>query len=675
MSYRAALECLDSKGKGTSMMKKTTILRTLGFAGLASITALVMSCGEESTSSLEHNHGEPTRSANPLLWFSAEENPYESYQASQKGNFNVLDKTEAPLVRAWAQNWIDVMDAQLRSRYPDQLRNTPKPEVALIGTENPNAFINSSPYCFTTSVDIEPAAGQGNGVLYLSDGGPVVFSEKTLSDARIDCKPISSEAMQEYFNYFNANTKSDCRLSKKGGSSYRLSGCKPQDGEPELGVLARASKVLLFRVHPYVNLNLGLISLMNDSDEYISIIAHELGHYYRSHSNKVDGEYDYFYTLYQGSDRGVKPEPTRDERVVALGESVQIAAQAYDGVNRLSPKVPGTTIDPINFFAAGNLAKLVCDQPVTQQSQCSKACRKVADVSLEANKQANSDNLGYYPYGRSYNEAFIKSLDAQMLACIEPLKDVTVQNPGVVRTLYTAGVWNPHVASKGIVLRKSAGIAAVASTIEFDASDDLFAVFDKVNGSIDSVNEKVAQNYREAFDMRLGWYTAEQEADDFAAELLYYLNLDTKAGAKAFLSIQKDVSRQLDDNDTDLSFGFSRCSALFQADWKDANGQEVVVPVGDFVDDHHSNCYRAFNISREVEAHDYVPDESNRTISPVAEYSEVRQASETYLANMSSSFVENDNVTAAFDLKTLERSAIQKLVDKHHIDCRFSGRH
>ncbi len=53
------------------------------------------------------------------------------------------------------------------------------------------------------------------------------------------------------------------------------------------------------------------------------------------------------------------------------------------------------------------------------------------------------------------------------------------------------------------------------------------------------------------------------------------------------------------------NWDYKRCQAAYANGWKTEDELPLFVPVGDYLDEHHSTCYRAFNLYRETEAHRY----------------------------------------------------------------------
>lgn len=106
-----------------------------------------------------------------------------------------------------------------------------------------------------------------------------------------------------------------------------------------------------------------------------------------------------------------------------------------------------------------------------------------------------------------------------------------------------------------------------------------------------------------AIDFKLARYTYEQEADELSTEWLHELGIDPETGIQALIALSRSwQSRHRQ------AFGEilpERCQWLSEHGWRDENGADIMVPVADWKDEHHSACFRAFNISREITAHHY----------------------------------------------------------------------
>ncbi len=102
---------------------------------------------------------------------------------------------------------------------------------------------------------------------------------------------------------------------------------------------------------------------------------------------------------------------------------------------------------------------------------------------------------------------------------------------------------------------------------------------------------------------KLGYYTYEQEADELALEWLALIGITPHVLIEKLFTLLEYNSENI--TDSDFEYGYARCRALFEKEWKNSDGSDAFVPIGDFSNPHHSLCYRAFNASRELATHRY----------------------------------------------------------------------
>jgi hypothetical protein len=99
-------------------------------------------------------------------------------------------------------------------------------------------------------------------------------------------------------------------------------------------------------------------------------------------------------------------------------------------------------------------------------------------------------------------------------------------------------------------------------------------------------------------DRRLGYYSFEQEADEFALEFLAELGISAVDGAETMMRMLKNTKKVMPPE-----LDFEKCAALRAQQWMTSNKQSIYVPIGNLADPHHSLCYRAYNLDRERDAH------------------------------------------------------------------------
>jgi hypothetical protein len=100
---------------------------------------------------------------------------------------------------------------------------------------------------------------------------------------------------------------------------------------------------------------------------------------------------------------------------------------------------------------------------------------------------------------------------------------------------------------------------------------------------------------------RLGFYTIEEEADKFGLETLAMMGFDPGIAVQTILDLGAIWEKERG-GPAPGEMSAAACQALANAGWKDVQGNPVVVPLGNLADLHHSPCFRAFNMAREVQA-------------------------------------------------------------------------
>ncbi|MFZ9521090.1 MAG: hypothetical protein ACO3A4_11505 [Silvanigrellaceae bacterium] len=107
-----------------------------------------------------------------------------------------------------------------------------------------------------------------------------------------------------------------------------------------------------------------------------------------------------------------------------------------------------------------------------------------------------------------------------------------------------------------------------------------------------------AELTRIMIERRLGYYSFEQEADEFALEFLAELGISTADGGESMMRMLKNTKKV-----TPPELDYESCAALRAQKWMTSNNVSAYVPIGNLADPHHSLCYRAYNLDRERDAH------------------------------------------------------------------------
>ena len=594
------------------------------FFGMSALFGLMASCMADDTSTVKHDHGKITRNVNPISWISHQELPFEFYSQVAK---QVLPEDQLVEIREWSQEWLDRIDQSVRSKYPDQMQNTPKPKIALIGSPQLNAHISSYPFCYNVDIEIEGKTGEGEGYLFPNaksvDIGPVS------AVGGIRCNDMDKDVLSDYLDYFTAKNNSGCKVSKNDAGEFKLSECK--DNVFVGSEVATVKKMVVFRVVPYVNLNVGLFDKLDSEESVLAVIAHELGHYYRAHSGAMSAEYNYFYKRSEFANTAYKPEPTDDLEINQLGYLLQRVGPINSSLGAIRPNIDGIKTDPVNFYAAGQIVQFLCSGE--NQANCPTECTTVTDAKNYGTKNiALKDGLGYYPFGKPgkhYNVDVVKAFDADLSACVEVVAENLALSQKEFSAVYSPAIWNLYPDK--ITDRFHKGLAGYPYLLKFEKAPVL-ALFKNFVENKPNIKDVAKTSYSNAWSKGLGWYTAEQEADDFSAEILNYIGANTKVAGQVYLNFL----RKEENNQIDGSFGSVACKKLLENDLKDENNNDFFLPVGDLVDTHHSNCFRLYNVMREIEAHGYYSDGTNLEPNSFGAFDYVQQLARNFITGIPS---------------------------------------
>jgi hypothetical protein len=116
---------------------------------------------------------------------------------------------------------------------------------------------------------------------------------------------------------------------------------------------------------------------------------------------------------------------------------------------------------------------------------------------------------------------------------------------------------------------------------------------------LDARDAEIRPIFAEAQKEHLGRYTAEQEADELAAEFLTKIGINPEAAVRSLISLTSSY---------DLS-GAQLCNALYRKNWRNEKGDVVILPLGEPSEyaegRHHGGCFRAYNLDRDIKAHGY----------------------------------------------------------------------
>ena len=415
-------------------------------------------------------------------------------------------------------------------------------------------------------------------------------------------------------NTFNSSSASGCKLeltTERGASTLKAnSGCK--SGEDISGV-SRAKQIVFLRTASYVNIYTGLLSAMDTEEAFVGVIAHELGHFYRSHITADDEFYGYFYQM---AEHNQDSRPTKGPASVqALGTKAVAASRVFGGGMKSYKKVPAQKLSSRVYLGVGSFAKELC-----KTDSCPAKCSALVTFMDSTEYQSATQMFPFRDLSVA-GRAQYSEFEAKADAC---LTEVNVTSTGskswsglVAKT--ASPTWPAWVVSRdyrdAVYELQSNGAALLAATAPARVVTvaDAFAAMATM---ISTAEANAQSDLKTAFDSRLGQYTTEQEADDASAEWLAALNINPKFAGDTQMNLGKWAASKGRDKSMPHDLGYAECLQTRQNGWKSSDGAYQYIAIGDYDEVHHGFCYRAFNVDREIAAHGYRLDPNARPPQP-----------------------------------------------------------
>jgi hypothetical protein len=340
-------------------------------------------------------------------------------------------------------------------------------------------------------------------------------------------------------------------------------------------------------VFPAIVINTGLIEHAANEGAIVSVVAHELAHYYKAHPALLSNYPEYFYIV---SQNGLSSKPRPDASLKDVGERLKKASESLK--IPLSPEQQYHTAFIWSFmWKVGDSIKTHCSQV-----RCEPACEQFIPAVETQNQIFSEDN--WDSTSASFARIYIP-FESSLSRCAQTLKLGA-----------TPGSFAPAALTE-IIPNEWASLATAAT------GKSLHEYFLQLSAGVQGVQEKqVASVLVEGVQKRIGLYTYEQEADELAAELVSLRGADPRILVQARLNMLKAKGPWV--KDERLEFGYEKCNALYQQNWK-INSSPVFVPVGLYSEPHHSNCYRAYVLDHEIRGHGYAFPSNPPSLLPLFE--------------------------------------------------------
>ena len=581
------------------MRRHSSLLLLLATA--VGVPAATLHCGASDavgTSDSDHTAGEMLLHDTPYVFA---ETDYGTFQA-QGGGMGLLGGDTLPAddivtvrLQLWLDRFHDAVRTSVRKRTGKELA-APRPIAKVVLTPMANAWVTPVQGCAPVAIDMSSlapsvppvpsssASGSSSSVPLPSattgttpPNAPARYAvpsgDSILTSHSYTCvTPLNWDPLGAPVWWSSLGKACSFEMTPDGKATARGASCTITPWAPS------AENLVLTASSSFIHMTAKLIAMLDDERSVAAILAHELGHYYRAHVTRL-GEYDYWYEQHS---------PPRPGKPPAVADSQQFGELFRKHAHTMqTPPIEGEKLSPRFRRSTSTLARMVATVPGIDTS-----CQGLA-TSL-AEEIVTKITYGS-PLAPEEAAAYV-AFESNLLACAQ---DVRVTDRGDAGTLG----WQP--------VNSLLGSAAGTEAQEPLPKDVTLAVLLQIVDARARRLDADAEAFRAEMNRRhLGHYTYEQEADDFSMELLSLAGLDPREHVEAWLGFTKALH---DDPSTSGMFAgeaipFEECVQLFHDGWqrKRADGriEPVFVPMG-APHGHHGFCYRLFNLSRELLAHEY----------------------------------------------------------------------
>jgi Zn-dependent protease with chaperone function len=488
-------------------------------------------------------------------------------------------------LQAWADRLHDAVAADVLASTGEPLI-APRPTIVVVPSRTANAWVSGIPICLTT----EPADLAEVGGARPTRTARMVFVENgRLREAfsLFGAPPQTCATAENWPGDLDAaiafvNAHSACKIDRAGGR-LRVSGA---DCAIETAGPTTANQLTYYVTSPYIHFTTAMLALAADEHNIVGVITHELGHYYRAHavSDLVMAKYNFWF---EESD----PPTTAAPQPVADTGALDAQRDQLFGVPFIT--VTGQQLSPrLNRAVVAGISQLLPRLAATPGAPCADAVAELGDWTeafrgLGGTSVVQRDAERYLRF-----EAALRRCDADVPVTVSG-GDGALQLAAVQAAVseYASAFASPPLAAGS--LREILDELHARASVRDRAGEDLFATIEA---------------------RRLGFYTAEQEAD--AVSLRYYaeLGLEPQTRIDGYLDLVRSHPELSDPSVFAARNGgmsLATCDALYAADWTTigADGTPVpaYVPLGELTDPHHGDCYRRFSLSQVLRAYGYEP--------------------------------------------------------------------
>ncbi|MDQ3234836.1 MAG: hypothetical protein M3Q07_23775 [Pseudobdellovibrionaceae bacterium] len=572
---------------------------------------------------------------------------------------------DAPMIKR-LQFWVDKLDNQLRTLYPEKLVATPRPTVHILNMAESNAFVLGSILCF-------------DNVRFSPDGSiPTSFSpsevhafhkEGYISRSTEPCihRQASLKELQTHLALITRGNES-CTLTaiQQGSDNFIVS--------PNVSCQVDSTLSSMKSDSAQYDVNFAVFSTSNDfviqtgllqnfsEEEVLAVTFHELKHFYGAHAS-VGGK-NYLYHIEQ-ENKPTKPIASDDlkETNISLRKAEIQKANSESSIESLKTLMKPSLYSAIEgqtahtyiakalFSLALTYERAYCGNKASYDSQCS-VCQKFGEqwkksAKLYPNFDADAGLVGLINDDGKTDYVLLESAAITCLNTVALTNNPSADRLNELHLDIFISLIIPHLffdiseldfpnhsGKTGDFLVTISEVVRKSGRFEFIEADyaQFLSLKPKFNEAKSKNQEALAQlqAFNEKADKeKLGYYSQEQEADESALESLAMLGLDPRVGIETEIKILPNPAEQA-------------CRAQFEKGWPGPIGW------GPFTaGPHPAQCFRARNADKEITAHAYPKIAISPTSILKPSWSELLDDLNSRISGMQAISVGNQAITKA----------------------------
>ena len=561
----------------------------LRYGVIAALFGTLVACGaagDDGTGSSESAHTEAsfTNDNSPFGWAASS---YEEFRSSAAG----LGGGELPGALAdddpltvRMQAWVDRVDAIVRPTVQaktGQPLAAPKPIAkVLVSKSTFNAWVSGVPACLGA-----PLAGdhQPGWSAYLDRDHVYAMGNACLHPAG-----WSAEALTKYWNA----DKPACQLALADGKlTTKGTTCTVDPG------VTGGDDVAIATTGQYIQFTTDLLAELDEATVAL-VVAHELGHYYLGHTTaKGTAKYGFWYTRSDGQQATPTRAPNTADLEAAYKEVVQqgrpLGGPSFGA--RYSARMHAMLVAGLGPILKGRT------EPDFACAAARDALGPWTDVILASEAPPAEAQAAFLDY------------EKKLAACAP--KIALGGDPGA-----------KAISAGEVLFAAAANRPGPKAKVSLKWGDDLGAFLDRLDLQAKDLDAKAQRLLARVRDNKVGLYTTEQAADEFAMEMAVEMGFTADEAVQSWLGFMQAVDRvyarsytpeQLAEwRKTSGEVDATTCGAMLAAGWKNADGSKMTVSMGQLDEPHHANCYRLYNLWRKGQAHHDTPADKPAALEP-----------------------------------------------------------